>query len=112
MTDRHMIDGRATGRQQLLHMLRDVCNGVAALCDQATATSAHWQDRAKPAIKACAALQRGLIVSHPHLADQLHIVVAEIQIALAAQSDNALFAARVQKVRDAVLHLQRLGSEM
>lgn len=112
MIDRHIIDGTATGRQQLLHLLRDVCNGVTALCDSSATASAHWQERAGPAIKACAALQRGLIKSHPQLADQLHIIAAEIQIALAAQSDHALFAARVQKIRDAVLHLQRLGSEL
>ena len=106
----HIIDGRATGRQQLLHMLRDICSGASALCEYQALTPGLWQDRAKPAIKSCAALQRGLAKSHPQLADELHILATEIQIALAAQDDQALFSARVQRVREAIQRLQQMGA--
>lgn len=108
MTDR-IIDGRATGRQQLLQLLREVCTSAATLCDSAVIASGQWQDRAKPAIKSCAMLQRGLINSHPQLADELHLLGAEIQIALAAQSHDALFAERIQKIKDAILRVQQSG---
>lgn len=110
MTDR-IIDGRVTGRQHLLQMLREVCAGAAALCDDTAISSAHWQDRAKPAIKSCVLLQRGVIGSHPQLADDLHLLATEIQIALAAQSDGALFAARVQRIRDAIRRLEQFGAD-
>jgi hypothetical protein len=106
----HIIDGRVTGRQQLLHLLRDACAGASALCEQHVIASGHWPERAAPAVKACVVLQRGLIQSHPQLADQLHILATEIQIALAAQSDDALFAARVARIRDAVRQLQQMGA--
>lgn len=108
----HIIDGRATGRQQLLHMLRDVCHGAGALCEYQALTPGLWQDRAKPAIKSCAMLQRGLARSHPQLADGLHILATEIQIAIAAQDDNALFSTRVQRIRDAVKRVQQMGAEL
>lgn len=108
MTDR-IIDGRATGRQQLLQLLRDVCASAATLCDNAVITSGQWQDRAKPAIRSCGMLQRGLINSHPQLADELHLLAIEIQIALAAQSHDALFAERIQKIKDAILRVQQSG---
>jgi hypothetical protein len=108
MTD-HIIDGRATGRQQLLQLLRDACASAAMLCDSAVIASGQWQDRARPAIKSCAMLQRGLINSHPQLADELHILATEIQIALAAQPHDALFAERIQKIRDAILRVQQSG---
>jgi hypothetical protein len=52
-------------------------------------------------------LQRGLVNSHPQIADELHILSTEIQIALAAQSHQPLFAERVQRIRDAILRLQQ-----
>lgn len=108
----HIIDGSATARQQLLQMLRDVCIGCATLCDNSAATPELWQERAKNAIKACMTLQRGLIRSHPALADELHMLATHIQIAIAAQSDEALHRARVEKVRDAVVHLHQTGSSI
>jgi hypothetical protein len=111
MTD-HIIDGRATGRQQLLHMLRDACAGATALCEQSAIASGHWRERAETAIKACGQLQRGLIQSHPQLADQLHILATEIQIGLAAQSDEPVFAMRIERIRGAVRTLQRMGAEI
>jgi hypothetical protein len=102
----HIIDGRATGRQQLLQLLREVCIGASALCDSAVIATGQWQDRAEPALKSCMLLQRGLISSHPQLADELHLLATEIQIASAAQSDSELFAARIQKIKDMVHRLQ------
>jgi hypothetical protein len=106
MTD-HIIDGHAIGRQQLLQMLREVCISASALCDSAVIASGQWQDRAGPAVKSCFILQRGLISSHPQLADELHLLATEIQIALAAQSDNEVFAARIQKIKDTIHRLQQ-----
>jgi hypothetical protein len=111
MTDR-IIDGRATGRQQLLHLLRDVCNGAGALCDYQAIAPGLWQDRAKPALKSCALLQRGLNTSHPQLADELHILATEIQIALAAQDDHALFPTRIERIRQAVQRVQQMGAAL
>lgn len=108
----HIIDGRATGRQQLLHLLRDACSGAGDLCEKPVIASGHWPERADSALKACALLQRGLIQSHPRLADQLHILAAKIQIALAAQSDEALFATRIPHIREAVRQLQHMGAEI
>lgn len=105
----HIIDGRATGRQQLLQLLRDVCASASLLCDSALVASGRWQDRAKTAIASCVMLQRGLVGSHPRLADDLHILATEIQIALAAQSDDQLFEARIHKIRDAIHRLQQSG---
>jgi hypothetical protein len=106
----HLIDGSATGRQQLLHLLRDLCNAASELCDKSVISSGQWPDRAPPALKACGILQRGLVNSHPELSDQLHMLGTEIQIALAAQSDEALFAARIQRVRDAIHRIQISGA--
>lgn len=102
-----IIDGRSIGRQQLLQLLRDACAGAGALCGDSTISPGLWQDRAKSAIKSCSMLQRGLFNSHPQLADDLHILATEIQIALAAQSHEALFAERVQRIRGAILRLQQ-----
>jgi hypothetical protein len=109
MSDR-FIDGGATGRQQLLHLLRDVCNAASVLCDQTVIKSGQWAERAQPAIKACAILQRGLVNSHPAVSDDLHMLGTEIQIALAAQSDETLFPARVQRIREAIHRVQLSGS--
>lgn len=107
----HVIDGTATGRQQLLHLLRDVCNAASALYDKAVINSGSWAERAQPAIKACGILQRGLNSSHPALADELHVLRCEIQIAIAAQAeDEALFSARIERIRDAVQRLQMSGN--
>ncbi len=108
MTDR-IIDGRVTSRQHLLQLLRDVCASATALCGRDLIESGQWGDRAKAAFQACAGLQRGLIASHPKLADQLHILAAEIQIALAAQSHDALFASRIEKIRAAIRRVERTG---
>lgn len=108
----HIIDGGATGRQQLLHLLREACDGAGTLCEPVVITSGIWQDRAKPAIKSCIALQRGLYKSHPQLADELHLLATEIQIALAAQGDDTVFAARIDKIRETVLRLQQMGAEL
>jgi hypothetical protein len=106
----HVIDGRATGRQQILQMLRDVCAAGSALCEQQAIASARWPERAESAVRACALLQRGMIRSHPQLADALHLLSAEIQIALAAQSDDTIFAARIPRIREAVRYLQQTGA--
>lgn len=106
MTER-IMDGRAIGRQQLLQLLRDVCVSANALCDDVPISPGLWEDRAKSAIKSCSRLQRGLVNSHPQVADDLHILSTEIQIALAAQSHQALFAERVQRIRDAMLRVQQ-----
>jgi hypothetical protein len=106
MTD-HGIDGRAIGRQQLLQLVRDACANASALCEDAAISPNEWQHRATSTIKSCGMLQRGLVNSHPQLADELHILSTEIQIALAAQSDQALFAERIQRVRDSILRLQQ-----
>lgn len=106
MTER-TFDGRAIGRQQLLQLLRDVCVSASALCDGVPISPSLWQDRAKSAIKSCGMLQRGLVNSHPQLADELHILSTEIQIALAAQSHEPLFAERVQRIRVVTLRLQQ-----
>jgi hypothetical protein len=108
----HIIDGRATGRQQLLHLLREVCDAAGVLCEPAILTSGIWQDRAAAAIRSCTILQRGLYNSHPQLADELHILATEIQIALAAQTHDALFAARIDRIRETILHLQQSGAEL
>jgi hypothetical protein len=108
MTDR-IIDGRATSRQHLLQLLRDVCAGATALSGRELVGSGQWQDRATAAVKACTTLQRGLNNSHPNLADQLHILATEIQIALEAQSHDALFAARIEKIRAAIRRVEQLG---
>jgi hypothetical protein len=106
MTDR-FIDGRVISRQQLLQMLRDVCTSAAELGGRDLVGSGQWQDRAKAAVNACTMLQRGLISSHPHLADELHFLATEIQIALAAQSHDALFVARLEKIRAAIRRVQQ-----
>jgi hypothetical protein len=108
MTD-HIIDGRVTSRQHLLQLLRGVCTGAAALGERDLLASGQWQDRAKAAISSCVQLQRGLISSHPNLADHLHILATEIQIALEAQSHDALFAARIEKIQAAIRRLQQSG---
>jgi hypothetical protein len=108
MTDR-IIDGRVTSRQHLLQLLRDVCASVTALCGRDLIGSGQWQDRAKAAVKACTTLQRGLIASHPKLADQLHILATEIQIALGSQSHDALFASRIEKIRAAIRRVEQSG---
>jgi hypothetical protein len=79
------------------------------LCERDLIKSGQWQARAKPAIGSCVMLQRGVISSHPKLSDELHILATEIQIALAAQADEPLFAARIQKIRDAVRRVQHIG---
>jgi hypothetical protein len=107
MTD-HSVNGRAIGRQQLLQLLRDACAIANALCDDPSVSAGQWQDRAGNAIRSCGMLQRGLVNSHPQIADELHILSTEIQIALAAQSHQALFADRVQRIRDSILRLQEL----
>lgn len=104
-----IINGRAIGRQQLLQVLRDVCTGATALCESDLIKSGQWQHRAKSAFNSCIGLQRGIMGSHPKLADELHILGTEIQIALAAQADAPVFAARIQKIRDAVRRVQQLG---
>ena len=106
MTDR-IIDGRTMGRRQLLQMLRDVCADASGLCDEALIASGRWQHRAEPTVKSCVLLQRGLISSHPQVADELHILSTEILIALAARPHDALFAARIQKIRDVVHRLHQ-----
>jgi hypothetical protein len=111
MSDR-IIDGGATGRQQLLHLLRDVCNAASVLCDKTVIGSGQWEERAQPAIKACAILQRGLVNSHPAVSDELHMLGTEIQIAIAAQSDETLFPARIERVRDAIRRLQLSGAAL
>ncbi len=115
MTDRtttdRIIDGRVTSRQQLLQMLREVCTSAGALSGRDLIDSAQWQDRAKAAIKSCVLLQRGLNASHPHLADELHILATEIEIALAARSHDALFAARIDKIQAAVRRVQQSNLE-
>lgn len=108
MTD-HIIDGRVTSRQHLLQLLRGVCTGAAALGERDLLASGQWQDRAKAAISSCVQLQRGLISSHPNLADHLHILATEIQIALAARSHDALFAARIEKIHAAIRRVQQSG---
>jgi hypothetical protein len=52
-------------------------------------------------------LHRGLVSSHPQIADELHILSTEIQIALAAQPHHALFAERLQRIHDSILRLQQ-----
>jgi hypothetical protein len=106
-----IINGRVTSRQQLVQMLRDVCTNAAALSGRDLIGSGRWPDRAEAAIKSCIALQRGLIASHPLLADELHILATEIQIALAAQSHDALFAARIEKIQAAVRRVQQSNLE-
>ena len=101
------FDGRAIGRQQLLQLLRDACASASALCEDPAISSELWQGRARSAIRSCAMLHRGLINSHPPIADELYILSTEIQIALAAQSDVALFAERLQRIRRAILRLQQ-----
>lgn len=105
MTD-PVIDGRTVGRRQLLQMLRDVCTEGMALCDKTLGASERWKDRADSVIRSCVRLQRGLIGSHPAVADELHMLSTEIQIALAARPHESLFAARLQKVKDVLLRLQ------
>lgn len=102
-----IIDGRSIGRQQLFQLLRDACASASTLCNDSEVSPGLWQDRAKSAIRSCSMLQRGLVNSHPQLADELHILATEIQIALAARSHEPLFAERVQKVRDAILRVQQ-----
>jgi hypothetical protein len=104
MTDR-IIDGRVIGRQHLIQLLRDACTSASGLCD-ASISPSLWQDRAKSAIRTCNLSQRSLVTSHPELSDELHILSTEIQIALAAQSHQALFAERVKRIRAAVQHVQ------
>ena len=106
MSDR-IIDGSATSRQHLLQLLRDLCTSAAALGGRDVIESGHWQDRAKGVIKSCVLLQRGLIGSHPSVADELHLLATEIQIALAAQSHDALFAARIERVQAAIRRVQQ-----
>ena len=103
------INARPTARQQMLQLLRDVCNGAVALCERELIKSGQWQARAKPALSACIMMHRGVAGSHPKLADELHILAAEIQIALAAQADEALFASRILKIREAVRRVQQVG---
>lgn len=107
----HIIDGRVIARQQLLALLRDVCTGAAGLCDNAMVASNQWEDSAKSVSKSCVALQRGLVNSHPQLADELHILSTEIQIAFAARSDERLFAARLKRIQAATRRLQQFGTE-
>jgi len=104
-----IINGRVIGRQQLLQMLRDVCTSATTLCESDLIKSGQWRHRAQPTFNSCIRLQRGIIGSHPKLADELYVLAAEIQIALAAQADASLFAARIQKIRDAVRRVQQLG---
>jgi hypothetical protein len=104
-----IIDGRAVGRQQLLQLLREMCDSALALCERELINSDEWQSRAKLALSSCVMLHRGVLGSHPKLADELHILAAEIQIALAAKGDEALFAARIQKIRDAIRRVQDTG---
>ncbi|MGV3633621.1 MAG: hypothetical protein ACO1NY_04680 [Pseudorhodoplanes sp.] len=106
MTD-HGFEGRATGRQQILHLLREACANASALCENSFVDPSLWRDRAKSAVRSCGMLQRAVVNSHPQLADELHILSTEIQIALAAQPHQPLFAERVQRIRDAVLRLQQ-----
>jgi hypothetical protein len=106
MMDR-VIDGRAIGRQHLLQLIRDACASANVLCSDPSVSASLWQDRARSTIRACGMLQRGLVNSHPHLADELHILVTEIQIALAAQSDQALFSDRIQRIRGAIERVQQ-----
>ena len=40
------------------------------------------------------------------------MLATQIQIALAAQPDEALHRARVEKLRDAVVHLHQIGSSV
>lgn len=108
MTDQ-IIDGRATSRQQLLQMLRGVCDHAAALGQRELLASGQWEDRAKAAIASCVQLQRGLNSSHPNLADHLHILATEIQIAREARPHDALFAARIEKIKGAIRRLQQSG---
>lgn len=108
MTDQ-IIDGRVASRQQLLQLLRNVCTGAAALSERELRASGQWEDRAKAAIGSCVQLQRGLNNSHPKLADQLHILATEIQIALEARSHDALFAARIEKIGAAIRRVQQTG---
>lgn len=111
MTD-HIIDGRVTSRQHLLQLLRGVCTGAAALSERELLASGQWEGRAKAAYQACATLQRGLIASHPKLADQLHMLATEIQIALAAQTHNDLFASRIEKIRAAIRRVEQTGLDV
>ncbi len=105
----HIIDGRVTSRQHLLQLLRGVCNDAAALDERELLASGQWEGRAKAAISSCVQLQRGLNNSHPNLADQLHILATEIQIALEARSHDALFASRIEKIRAAIRRVQQTG---
>lgn len=106
MTD-YSVDGRAIGRQQLLQLLRDACANASALCEGPPVSEALWQDRARNAIRSCRMLHRGLVNSHPQIADELHILSTEIQIGLAAQSHPSLFGERLQRIRDSILRLQQ-----
>jgi hypothetical protein len=106
MTD-YSVDGRAIGRQQLLQLLRDACANASALCEGRSVSPALWEDRARNAIKSCGMLHRGLVNSHPQIADELHILSTEIHIALAAQSHQSLFDERLQRIRDSILRLQQ-----
>lgn len=105
MNDR--IDGRTIGRQQLLQLVRDACASTLALADAEAMSPFQWQERAKSAIKTCSALQRGLIHSHSQAADELHMLVSEIQIAIAAQDHHDIFAARLEKIKAAVRRLEQ-----
>lgn len=106
MTDR-IIDGRSISRQTLLQLLRGVCTSAAALCGRDLVGSAQWEDRAKETVDECTTLQRGLNASHPKLADELHTLATEIRIALAARPHDALFAARIEKIRAAIHRVQQ-----
>lgn len=107
----HIIDGNAIGRQQILQMLRDVCAASTDLCDADVSSDAEWPKRAQAVVKNCMSLQRGLIRSHPRVADDLHLLASEIQIACAAQSDAAIFSSRIRRIRDAVRRIQQLPVE-
>lgn len=106
MTD-YSVDGRAIGRQQLIQLLRDACANASVLCEGPPVSPALWQDRARNAIRSCRMLYRGLVNSHPPIADELHILSTEIQIALAAQSHQSLFDERLQRIRNSILRLQQ-----
>ena len=106
-----IVDGRAIGRQQLLQLLRDVCNNAIALCERDLINSSQWPSRARLTINSCATMQRGVLGSYPKLADELHILATEIHIAVAAKEHDDLFASRIQKIREAIRRVQQVGFE-
>lgn len=104
--------GIAFDRQVLIQIIRDICQSATELTKVRQHDAERAKSRATSIIQACLTAHRKIVRSHPELADELHILANEVQIALLFRLDDPVIEDRMRKIGEAIKRVQSAGAAM